>query len=109
MNKEERKEYDRKRHLVNKRKDSYNDRRRKANRKRTESVKAWLRAYKATQSCQKCEENHPACLDFHHRNPSEKECEVGNAPWRGWSIKKLEKEISKCDVLCANCHRKLHH
>jgi len=58
--------------------------------------------------CLKCGEDHPSCLDFHHRDPKEKEFAIAN--WRtfGYSIKKLETEIKKCDILCANCHRKIH-
>jgi hypothetical protein len=45
-------------------------------------------------------------LDFHHRNPKIKvEC-IGS--WYMWDWKKLKKELDKCDLLCANCHRELH-
>jgi hypothetical protein len=27
---------------------------------------------------------------------------------RSWSLERLNKEICKCQVLCANCHRKCH-
>ena len=57
------------------------------------------------KSCQICGERDPRCLDFHHRNPSEKT--VGIA-WGRAGLDTLLKEIEKCDVLCANCHRKLH-
>ena len=33
---------------------------------------------------------------------------ICNAVLRGTSIKTLIKEIRKCDVLCVNCHAKLH-
>lgn len=59
------------------------------------------------QKCLKCNEDHPACLEFHHRNPDDKEYQIsanaGLIPFRT-----LLKEIKKCDILCANCHRKLH-
>ena len=58
--------------------------------------------------CEKCEENHPACLEFHHRDPSKKEFALHEAHTRMWSLKRLQKEMDKCDVLCANCHRKEH-
>lgn len=64
--------------------------------------------YKKGLKCQECGENHPACLVFHHRNPKEKVFTIGcSAP--GYSIKKTMSEIAKCDVFCANCHKKLHY
>ena len=57
-------------------------------------------------NCKNCGESDQACLDFHHRNPKEKDFNVS----RGleFSRKTILKEIAKCDVLCSNCHRKLH-
>lgn len=63
--------------------------------------------YKASHGCS-CGEDHPACLDFHHMD-SDKEVNVSDAIRCGWSINRLMKEIQKCIVMCANCHRKLHH
>jgi hypothetical protein len=62
---------------------------------------------KAALACQKCGENHPAVLDFHHRDAAQKEGEIAVLV-RSGSMKRLEAELAKCDVLCANCHRKLH-
>lgn len=62
--------------------------------------------YKSKLICSKCGENRWWLLDFHHTNPSEKDCEVTkliDAP------NKLKKELEKCIVLCANCHRHLHY
>lgn len=68
--------------------------------------KAWLDEHKRHNPC-KCGESHPACLDFHHRDPSEKEGNLSEAIAR-WSMKKLQSEVAKCDIICSNCHRKLH-
>lgn len=57
--------------------------------------------------CVRCEESHPACLDFHHRDPSTKDADI--ATIRRFGVKRLLAEIAKCDVLCANCHRKHHY
>jgi hypothetical protein len=62
--------------------------------------------YKSTLKCEKCGENHPAVLDFHHLDPSKKEFQIGNGTKKG--IEKMLKEIEKCIILCSNCHRKLH-
>ena len=56
----------------------------------------------------KCGESDPIALDFHHRNPEEKEFNIGQALTRRVSLVKLLEEVAKCDVMCANCHRKLH-
>lgn len=57
--------------------------------------------------CVRCEESHPSCLDFHHRDPTTKDADI--ATMRRFSVKRLLGEIAKCDVLCANCHRKHHY
>ncbi len=56
--------------------------------------------------CVHCPEKDPACLDFHHRDPGEKEGHIGE--FRRFGMERLLAEIAKCDVLCANCHRKHH-
>src|SRR5437868_1253938 len=77
--------------------------------KRERELIRLVEARKAEIGCCMCSEKHPACLDFHHRDPLEKEMEISRIVQdRGWGIKRLEAEIAKCDVLCANCHRKLH-
>ena len=75
---------------------------------RQREIRQWFEEHKLTLACQGCGENHPATLDFHHRNPSEKEVSITDAVHNGWSIEHLQREIKKCDVLCANCHRRLH-
>ena len=68
--------------------------------------KEWVE-YKATLACAKCGNNHPAVLDFHHPDPSKKEGNVVRLMSSGY-YKRAYKEIEKCIVLCANCHR-IHH
>lgn len=67
----------------------------------------WFRSLKEGLSCCACGETDPACLDFHHLNPEEKEFELGTAMQKAGKQTILE-EISKCACLCANCHRKYH-
>ena len=68
--------------------------------------KEWLDSLKV--KCGKCGETHVACLEFHHRNPAEKDflLSVGVAKY---TLARLQAEVDKCDVICANCHRKLHY
>lgn len=70
--------------------------------------KAWAE-YKATLSCTKCGENHPATLDFHHveRHPDNQKVHklIGAGSFR----KAIAEARDRCIVLCANCHRKHHY
>ena len=77
-------------------------------RNRDKKIKNWLKEYKTTLQCERCGENHPACLDFHHINPHEKSFALGRVN-KFLSVKLLQEEIAKCRVLCANCHRKEHY
>lgn len=52
----------------------------------------------------KCE----AALQFHHRNPEEKEFNLSHINFATYDIEKLYEEIDKCDLLCANCHAEIH-
>ena len=67
--------------------------------------KEWLDAFKI--KCSRCPETHVACLEFHHKNPAKKDflLSVGVAKY---SLKRLQAEVEKCEVICSNCHRKHH-
>tara|TARA_Y100000034_G_C6804387_1_gene361050 strand:+ start:99 stop:461 length:363 start_codon:yes stop_codon:yes gene_type:complete len=69
----------------------------------------WYREYKETLQCQQCGENHPATLDFHHRSSEDKDNQVCELVLNNCGMERILAEIEKCDVLCANCHRKLHY
>ena len=46
-------------------------------------------------------------LDFHHKDESAKEFGISDKGYtRSWQS--IEKEIAKCYLLCANCHREMH-
>lgn len=53
-----------------------------------------------------CDEDEPACLDFHHAEAN-KESHIADM-LRQHGVGRLLREISKCVVVCANCHRKIH-
>lgn len=46
-------------------------------------------------------------LQFHHIDPSQKSFVISGQHCRSW--KKIEEEIKKCILLCANCHAELHY
>jgi hypothetical protein len=51
--------------------------------------------------CAKCGSS--TDLEFHHRNKEEKETRIAQVWSRSEKIR--EKELAKCDLLCAECHR----
>ena len=67
--------------------------------------KEWLDTQKV--SCNRCGFDHIAALEFHHRNPAEKDFLLSVAVAH-YSIDRLKVEVEKCEVLCSNCHR-IHH
>ena len=76
--------------------------------KRKQGLRDWLDEHKLKLACEVCGENHPACLDFHHRDSKQKDFSVGNIKGHGWGRERVLQEINKCMVVCANCHRKIH-
>ena len=66
----------------------------------------WLASVKREAGCANCDESDPACLVFHH--VGEKEMAVNKMVPSGFSKERIQAEIDRCRVLCANCHRKAH-
>jgi len=63
---------------------------------------------KSSVGCSTCPEKDYRCLDYHHLDPTNKVDNVAQLVGQGVSWVNILKEIKKCIVLCANCHRKLH-
>jgi hypothetical protein len=58
--------------------------------------------------CQKCGYNKcMEALEFHHLEKNEKEESPSYVIMR-WSWERAKKELEKCILLCANCHREIH-
>ena len=48
-------------------------------------------------------------LEFHHRDPKEKDFEISNSyRYNGKIEGKIKEELDKCDLICCRCHRELH-
>ena len=58
--------------------------------------------------CTRCGYNkYPEVMEFHHRDPSQKDFNISKkGHCRSWE--RVKKEIEKCDLFCANCHREVH-
>lgn len=84
---------------------------RKANYIKAKEVLNKLVAEAKQPGCSRCSEKDPVCLEMHHRERDDKEIEVSRiriGPRTGWTEEKVKEEIAKCDILCANCHKKEH-
>ena len=46
-------------------------------------------------------------MQYDHVDPSTKEYEASKLSRRSWDT--INTELNKCEVVCANCHRELHH
>ena len=68
----------------------------------------WFQSLKEGKACKYCGESNPVCLDYHHRDPKEKMGNLQAIAQDTADNNKVLTEISKCDLICANCHRKLH-
>lgn len=58
--------------------------------------------------CEKC--GYDRCnsaLEFHHLDPNEKDFGIGSYSILSWE--KIKLELDKCIMVCANCHREIHH
>ena len=59
-------------------------------------------------ACKECNgEFHPAVFEFHHRDPATKDRDPSKLLQLKWE--RVKEELDKCDLLCANCHRLIHH
>ena len=63
--------------------------------------------YLASHACVDCGEKDPIVLDFDHLHSKIKD--VSDMSSSGWSIRKIQEEIDKCEVRCSNCHRRITH
>lgn len=73
-----------------------------------ENLRLWYLKKKVGKLCLICHEKNPKCLEFHHKNPNTKRMSVSRMVNRGKPKRIVLKEMKKCIILCANCHKKLH-
>lgn len=66
------------------------------------------RDIKEAIGCAMCGEKDPRCLQFAHRDPTQKFFSIAHGIKMGLRFLWVLMEMMKCDVLCANCHIKHH-
>jgi hypothetical protein len=65
-----------------------------------------LWAYLREHPCVDCGETDLVVLDFDHRGEQPKVANVSAMLAKGWGWESIAAEIAKCDVVCANDHRR---
>jgi hypothetical protein len=66
-----------------------------------------VRDLKDGKPCMDCGESFPFyVLDYDHRPDVEKKGEIAKMVSGTYTWEKILEEIAKCDLICANCHRK---
>ena len=75
--------------------------------KRRKKIKQMAIDYKGG-CCEKCGYNkYNEVLEFHHLDPNKKDFGISHkGHCNSWE--KVKKELDKCIMVCANCHREIH-
>ncbi len=81
------------------RKDKYRSERRKI-------AQSWIRDHLLKNPCVDCGEGDPLVLEFDHVQG--KSQAVATLASSGVSLERLEEEVAKCEIRCANCHLRRH-
>ena len=102
--KECKREYDNKWYANNKKRRDNLNRQAKERRIRNRN---FIHEYKLSIGCQICgyKKTYHA-LEFHHKDGNDKKYQI--SLMKTLSIDTIKKEIEKCMVVCANCHREIH-
>lgn len=74
-------------------------------RRNRNDIRIWILRHLKTHPCVDCGETNPVVLEFDHVR-GEKDFHIGKASTYNISLRRLQAEIDKCEVRCANCHRK---
>lgn len=76
------------------------------NKKKTQENSEYVLKYLLMHPCVDCSENDPVVLEFDHVSGI-KLFSISSGIRRSKSISELQEEIDKCEVRCANCHRRI--
>ena len=71
-----------------------------------ERYRKWFTDYKKKKRCERCGFKDHRALDFHHLTT--KAFTIGDQAYYHYNPDRVKKEMEKCIILCANCHRILH-
>ena len=76
-----------------------------SNKRRREKLRNRINQIKEATACMDCEKKYPYyVMHFDHRIPAIKICNINNIYTSCTAWVKIQAEIDKCDLVCANCH-----
>lgn len=78
----------------------------KRNNNYRELINTYIYQYLSQNPCVDCGESDVTVLEFDHRDRMTKIQAVSQLIRSQYPLEKIKEEISKCDVRCANCHRR---
>jgi hypothetical protein len=69
-------------------------------------MKSWINDIKEATPCADCKQMFPAvCMDFDHLPGFRKFKGIAKMVQDGHTRERIEAEMAKCELVCANCHR----
>lgn len=74
-----------------------------------QKYRQWIIDYKKKHKCSKCGIADYRVLEFHHAHNKKKEFSIAAGFYNHYGFERIKKEVEKCIVICANCHRILHY
>lgn len=75
---------------------------------RMRNLKEQMVNYKGGE-CNRCGyKKYIGALEFHHLDPNEKDFNISHLRYYSFGDK-IKNELDKCILVCANCHREIHH
>lgn len=74
--------------------------------KRREERRLKILEFLKNKGCACCNEKDPVVMEFDHIDETTKEMCVSEMVSLCFSWEKIKAEIDKCQILCANCHRR---
>lgn len=69
------------------------------------AAKQWMNEIKSKPCCDCGGTFEVCCMDFDHKENTEKSYNIGSMFAHHYSRELIEIELAKCDLVCANCHR----
>lgn len=77
-----------------------------AQRRHRVKIRHYLLEYLLQKACVDCGEKDPIVLEFDHLDRKNKTRQISRFLSGHYSWKKIKVEIEKCEIRCANCHRR---